>query len=66
MRGVFIRAPRILACGPGVRVLARLGDEPVLVREGNVLGATFHPELTDDLRLHRLFLEEIAPQRSIR
>ncbi|MBM3717746.1 MAG: pyridoxal 5'-phosphate synthase glutaminase subunit PdxT [Actinobacteria bacterium] len=56
-RGVFIRAPRIVSTGPGVEVLGRLGDEPVLVRGGNVLAASFHPELSGDARLHRLFLE---------
>jgi 5'-phosphate synthase pdxT subunit len=64
VRGVFIRAPRIHSAGPEVRVLARLGDEPVLVREGNVLGASFHPELTDDLRLHRFFLDRVAGEPS--
>ena len=57
---VFIRAPRIRAVGPGVEVLARRGDEPVLVREGNVVAATFHPELTDDDRVHRLAFEGAA------
>lgn len=52
---VFIRAPRIVAVGPGVEVLARHQGEPVLVRQGRVLAATFHPELTDDLRVHALF-----------
>ncbi len=51
---VFIRAPRIRSVGPGVEVLARHGGEPVLVRQGNVAAATFHPELTADRRLHRL------------
>ncbi|MFM9084302.1 MAG: pyridoxal 5'-phosphate synthase glutaminase subunit PdxT [Actinomycetota bacterium] len=55
--GVFIRAPRIETTGPGVEVLGRLGDEPVLVREGRVLAASFHPELSGDARLHRLFLQ---------
>jgi pyridoxal 5'-phosphate synthase pdxT subunit len=50
---VFIRAPRIVALGPGAEVLATFEGEPVLVREGNVTGATFHPELTADLRVHR-------------
>jgi 5'-phosphate synthase pdxT subunit len=50
---VFIRAPRIVALGPGAEVLATFEGEPVLVREGNVTGATFHPELTPDLRVHR-------------
>jgi 5'-phosphate synthase pdxT subunit len=53
---VFIRAPRFSAVGPGVEVLARLDGEPVLVREENVMAATFHPELTDDRSLQRRFL----------
>ncbi len=62
MRAVFIRAPRIVATDPHVEVLARFGDEAVLVRQGNVMAATFHPELTDDRRLHRRFLELAARQ----
>lgn len=54
---VFIRAPRIIEVGPGVEILARHGTEPVAVRQGHILGLTFHPELTEDLRLHRYFLE---------
>lgn len=50
---VFIRAPRVLSVGAGVAVLARYQGEPVLVREGNVMGATFHPELTPTPALHR-------------
>jgi len=57
LRGVFIRAPRFVALGPGVDVLVRLQGEPVLVREGRVLAATFHSELTADARLHRHFVE---------
>ena len=57
IEAIFIRAPRIRSVGPRVEVLARLGDEPVLIRDGRVLAATFHPELTGDARLHRLFLE---------
>lgn len=60
VRGVFIRAPRLRAAGPGVEVLARLGAEPVLVREGSVLAATFHPEIAGDVRLHRLFVESVS------
>ena len=52
---VFIRAPRILQVGAGVQVLARHGGAPVLVREGPVLAAAFHPELTDDVTVHRYF-----------
>jgi 5'-phosphate synthase pdxT subunit len=54
---VFIRAPRILETGPEVEVVARHGDEPVAVQQGRILGLTFHPELTDDLRLHKAFLD---------
>jgi pyridoxal 5'-phosphate synthase pdxT subunit len=57
VRGVFIRAPRFTSIGPGVEVLARRGDDPVLVRDGRVLAATFHPELTGDGRVHRLLLQ---------
>jgi len=57
---VFIRAPRILDAGPGVVVRARHGDEPVLLEEGRVLAGSFHPELTCDDAVHRLFLEKAA------
>jgi 5'-phosphate synthase pdxT subunit len=57
LHAVFIRAPRFTALGPGVEVLARLDGEPVLVRQGKILAGTFHPELTDDSRLHRQFVE---------
>lgn len=56
---IFIRAPRILTCGPEVEVLARLDQEPVLVRQGRQLAATFHPELTTNPRLHQLFLNMV-------
>jgi len=54
--GVFIRAPRVEAVGPDVEVLASFDGDPVLVRQGRLLAACFHPELTDDVRLHQLFL----------
>lgn len=54
---VFIRAPRITAVGPDAEVVARHDGEPVAVRQGRLLGLTFHPELTADLRLHRAFLD---------
>lgn len=57
---VFIRAPRISRVGEGVEVLAESRGEPVFVRQGNALGAAFHPELSQDLRIHHLFLESIA------
>lgn len=53
MRAVFIRAPLIERTGPGVEVLARVNGLPVAVRQGNLLAVSFHPELTDDLRLHQ-------------
>jgi pyridoxal 5'-phosphate synthase pdxT subunit len=55
--GVFIRAPRVESVGPAVEVLARHADDAVLVRQGRVMAASFHPELTADLRLHAAFLE---------
>ncbi|MBB6096694.1 5'-phosphate synthase pdxT subunit [Deinobacterium chartae] len=54
---VFIRAPVILSAAPGTEVLARHGEQIVLVRQGRLLASSFHPELTPDTRLHRLFLE---------
>ena len=59
LRGVFIRAPRVGRTGEGVEVLAELDGEPVLLRQGRFLVATFHPELTDDTRVHELFLESV-------
>jgi pyridoxal 5'-phosphate synthase pdxT subunit len=56
---VFIRAPKIAKIGAGVEVLARQGDDPVLVRQGNALAATFHPELSDDPRVHAFFLKMV-------
>jgi 5'-phosphate synthase pdxT subunit len=54
---VFIRAPRIEKVGEGVEVLAKRGDDPVLVRKGSVMAATFHPELSSDTRVHAEFLK---------
>jgi 5'-phosphate synthase pdxT subunit len=68
LRGVFIRAPRIRAAGADVEVLGELDGEPVLVRDGRLLLASFHPELTDDTRVHERFLElieEVAGVRSL-
>lgn len=59
LRCIFIRAPRLRAPGPGVEVLVRVDGAPVLVRQGATLAATFHPELTDDPRVHRKLLEAI-------
>ena len=56
---VFIRAPYVECVGEGVEVLAAVDDHPVLCRQGPVLAAAFHPELSGDLRLHELFLREV-------
>lgn len=56
---VFIRAPRIAQTGPEVEVLARREGFPVLVRQGHLFAATFHPELSSDRRVHRLFVETV-------
>lgn len=58
-RAIFIRAPKIVETGKSVEILAYHEDDPVLVKEGKILASTFHPELTDDLRLHRYFLEMV-------
>jgi pyridoxal 5'-phosphate synthase pdxT subunit len=59
LEAVFIRAPIIRRAGPDVKVLARYAGDPVLVEEGRHLAATFHPELTSDARVHRLFLDKL-------
>jgi pyridoxal 5'-phosphate synthase pdxT subunit len=61
---VFIRAPRITRTGIDVEVLARRGDSPTLVRQGRLLAATFHPEMTSDLRVHNLFLGMVRAYKS--
>lgn len=63
--GVFIRAPRVDAVGPAVEVLAVHGDDPVLVRQGRVMAASFHPELTTDTRLHERFVELVSGGREL-
>ena len=59
LEAVFIRAPIIRRTGPGVRVLAEYEGDPVLVEQGRHLVATFHPELTEDSRVHKLFLSKL-------
>jgi 5'-phosphate synthase pdxT subunit len=61
---VFIRAPRIAETGPGVEVLARRDGFPALVRQGDVMAATFHPELSADRRVHKAFVESVLAARS--
>jgi 5'-phosphate synthase pdxT subunit len=63
LRGVFIRAPRVAEWGDDVEVLARHDGVPVLLRDGRYLVASFHPELTDDARVHERFLELIREAR---
>jgi 5'-phosphate synthase pdxT subunit len=61
---VFIRAPRLVETGAGVEVLARRDGSPVLVRQGGVMAATFHPELSQDRRVHKLFVQSVIAARS--
>jgi 5'-phosphate synthase pdxT subunit len=65
VRGVFIRAPRVEDVGPAVEVLAELDGEPVLLRDGRFLVASFHPELTDDTRVHELFLDLVREEQRV-
>jgi pyridoxal 5'-phosphate synthase pdxT subunit len=65
LRGVFIRAPRVSDVGAGVEVLAEHQGEPVLLRDGRFLVASFHPELTDDLRVHERFLEMVREEAMV-
>ena len=65
LRGVFIRAPWIENAGPDVEVLAEHEGHPVLARQGRVLVAAFHPELTDDTRIHARFLDLVEEESSV-
>jgi pyridoxal 5'-phosphate synthase pdxT subunit len=65
LRGVFIRAPRVTAAGPHVEVLAEHAGAPVLLRDGRFLVASFHPELTDDTRVHERFLQLVEEERYV-
>jgi pyridoxal 5'-phosphate synthase pdxT subunit len=62
VHGVFIRAPWVERVGADVEVLACVGEHPVAVRQGSLLATSFHPELTDDHRLHELFLTSIVSE----
>jgi pyridoxal 5'-phosphate synthase pdxT subunit len=66
VRGVFIRAPWIETAGPDVEVLAEVDGHPVLARQGRILVAAFHPELTDDTRIHELFLRQVLEETGVR
>jgi 5'-phosphate synthase pdxT subunit len=65
VRAVFIRAPWVDEVGPGVEVLAEVDGRPVLAREGRFLVAAFHPELTDDTRLHERFLDLVREESCV-
>ena len=65
LRGVFIRAPRLRDAGQGVEVLAERDGEPVLLRQGRFLVASFHPELTDDTRVHERFLDLVREESHV-
>jgi 5'-phosphate synthase pdxT subunit len=60
---VFIRAPKFERLGPGVEVIATEGNDPVAVQQGTVMAATFHPELSEDTRVHKAFLDLVTTQR---
>jgi pyridoxal 5'-phosphate synthase pdxT subunit len=66
VRAVFIRAPWIEDTGPDVEVLAEVDGHPVLARQGRILVAAFHPELTDDTRIHELFLNQVREMMNVR
>jgi len=66
VRAVFIRAPWIEDTGPNVEVLAEVDGHPVLARQGKLLVAAFHPELTDDTRIHELFLNQVREMMNVR
>jgi 5'-phosphate synthase pdxT subunit len=66
LRGVFIRAPRVRSTGDDVEVLAKRDGEPVLLRDGRIVVASFHPELTEDTRVHELFLDAVREAMSVR
>ena len=66
MEFVYIRAPRILKTGPSVEILAERDGFPVLVEQGHILAATFHPELSADRRVHQRFVDLVREQISIR
>ena len=66
LRGVFIRAPWIDDAGPEVEILAEHDGHPVLAQQGRVLVAAFHPELTDDTRVHARFLDLVEEERHVR
>jgi 5'-phosphate synthase pdxT subunit len=66
LRGVFIRAPRVRSAGDDLEVLAERDGEPVLLHDGRILVSSFHPELTEDTRVHELFMNAVEEAASVR
>jgi 5'-phosphate synthase pdxT subunit len=64
-KGIFIRAPVISSIHDGCKILAEHDNKPVLIEQNNLLVSTFHPELTDDLRLHKYFIEKVDKSRNM-
>jgi len=64
-KGIFIRAPVIDSVHNGCKILAEFEDKPVMVEQNNLLVSTFHPELTDDLRIHKYFVDMVDKSRNI-
>jgi 5'-phosphate synthase pdxT subunit len=62
LTAIFIRGPIVLSCGPNVRVMARVAEGIVMARQDNLLVTAFHPEITEDYRVHRYFLEMVETQ----
>ena len=65
LRGIFIRAPRVREAAPEVEVLAELDGEPVALRQGRFIVTSFHPELTDDTRIHERFLQLVEEENLV-
>ena len=64
-KGIFIRAPVISALHDGCKILAKFDNQPVMVKQDNLLASTFHPELTNDLRIHKYFIEMVDKSRNL-
>lgn len=62
-KAIFIRAPVVKEVGNSIEILAEVEEGPVFIRHGKILGASFHPELTDDLRIHKMFIDIINKRR---
>jgi len=65
-RGIFIRAPSVISAGPGVQILSKFDEKIVAVKQENIIGTSFHPELSGDSRMHRLFIELVSKRKANR